>query len=203
MAKSKFPYVDKWISNTQINQKNINHLWKNKHVTYAQITQTVKFRDAQYMGNRRKNIFWPLTHQNPNCTLCPRNDMDTWPHILSTCEHPYLKGLRIAIHNKTLYLITQTLQAHKNNHFFTLTNAGHLNNNPPEQIIPDWLLQCTCTQTTCQYQAKLRPEIMCIIGAPNQTQTPIAPSPKLTVQFIEITYCHDKFPDQALTHKQI
>ena len=114
MAKSKFPYVDKWVSNKQINQKISNHYWKNKHMTNAQITQTLKFRYAQYMGNHKKNIFWPLTHQNPNCTLCPHNDRDTWPHILSTCEHPYLKGLRIARHNKAVHLITQTLQAHKN-----------------------------------------------------------------------------------------
>ena len=47
MAKSKFPYVDKWVSNTQINQKISNHLWKNKHVTDAQITQKLKLRYAQ------------------------------------------------------------------------------------------------------------------------------------------------------------
>jgi hypothetical protein len=28
-----------------------------------------------------------------------------------------------------------------------------------------------------------------------------APSPKHTIQFIEFTYCHDRFPEQALTHK--
>ena len=39
----------------------------------------------------------------------------------------------------------------------------------------------------------------CIIGAPNQVQTPITPSPKITIQLIEFTYCHDRFPDQALT----
>ena len=29
-TQTKFPYVDKWLSNTQINQKLSNHLWKNK-----------------------------------------------------------------------------------------------------------------------------------------------------------------------------
>ena len=42
---------------------------------------------------------------------------------------------------------------------------------------------------------------MCIIGASNQTQTPILPSPNYIVQFIEYTYCHDKFPEQARRHK--
>ena len=42
---------------------------------------------------------------------------------------------------------------------------------------------------------------MCIIGAPNQTQPPILPSPSHTVQFIDFTYCHGRFPEQARTHK--
>ena len=97
--------------------------------------------------------------------------------------------------------MAQTLQANKNTRFFTLTNAGHLPNHPQEQTIPDWLLQCICTQEPCQCQAKLRPNIMCIIGAPNHIQTPILPSINHTVQFIEFTYCHDRFPEQACTHK--
>ena len=130
-TKAKFPYVEKWLSNTQINEKLSNHFWKNEMVTDAQITQTLKFRYAQYMGNHRKIIFGPLTHPNPKCTLCHLNDKDTWPYLLSTCEHSYLKGIRIAQHNKAVYLITQTLQANKNTRFFTLTNASNLDNKPP------------------------------------------------------------------------
>ena len=48
---------------------------------------------------------------------------------------------------------------------------------------------------------KLRPDILCIIGAPNHTQTPISPSPTVTIQLIEFTYFHDKLPNQTLTHK--
>ena len=136
-AKHKFPYIDKWLSNTQIHQKLSNHFWHNEKIPDTQITQTLKFRYAQYMGNHRKNIFRPLTHQNPNCTLCHRNERDTWPHLLSTCEHPYLKGLRIARHNKAVHLITQTLQANKNTRFLTLTNAGQLNNQPQKQTLPN------------------------------------------------------------------
>ena len=108
-----------------------------------------------------------------------------------------LKRLRIARHNKVVHLITQTLQANKNTRFFTLTNASNLIN----QIVPEWLLKCTCPQRICQCHAKLRPDILCIIGAPNWTQTPISPSPKHTCQFIDSTYCYDRFPKQALMHK--
>ena len=53
-AQNKFPYVDKWLSNKQINQKPSNHFRKNKEVTDVQITQTLKFRYDQYMGNHKK-----------------------------------------------------------------------------------------------------------------------------------------------------
>jgi hypothetical protein len=53
-AQNKFPYVDKWLSNKQINKKPSNYLWKNKKVTDAQITQTLNFRYAQYVGNHLK-----------------------------------------------------------------------------------------------------------------------------------------------------
>ena len=133
MAQTNFPYVEKWLSNEQINQKLSNHFWKNNKITDSQITQTLIFRYAQYMGNHRFNIFWPLKFQNPNCTLCHRNDRDTWLHLLSMCEHPYLKELRIARHNKAVHLITQTLQANKHTRFYTLTNAGTFNNRTQEQ----------------------------------------------------------------------
>ena len=32
-------------------------------------------------------------------------------------------------------------------------------------------------------------------------QTPIAPSPTTTIQLMEFTYCHDRFPKQATTQK--
>jgi hypothetical protein len=63
------------------------------------------------------------------------------------------------------------------------------------------LLQCTCHPNPCQCLAKLRPDILCILGAPKQIQPPISPSPEHTIQFIEFTYCHDRFPEQAITHK--
>jgi hypothetical protein len=53
LAKHKFPYVDKWLSNIQINQKLSNHFWQDEKIPDTQITQTLKFRYAQYMGNHR------------------------------------------------------------------------------------------------------------------------------------------------------
>ena len=136
----------------------------------AQITQTLNFSFAQYMGTHRKNIFWPLKFQNPNCTLCHINDRDTWPRLLSMCEHPYLKGLQIARHNKTAQLITQTLQANKHTRFYTLTNTCNLNDMNQEQTVSGWLIKCTCQQTNCKCHAKSRPNILNVLGAPTTHQ---------------------------------
>jgi hypothetical protein len=37
---------------------------------------------------------------------------------------------------------------------------------PHEQTTLEWFLKCTCSQITC---------ILCLIGVPNHTQTPISP----------------------------
>ena len=161
----------------------------------------VKSQGGFLPRTQQKQSKQQLKFQNPNCTSCRKNDRDTWPHLLSTCEHPYLKGLRIARHNKAIHLITQTVQANKHTRYYTLTNACNINNTSQEQTVPEWLINCSCPQVPCQCHARLRPDILCVIGAPNHTTTPLTPSHTTTIQFIEFTYCHDRFPDQAITQK--
>jgi hypothetical protein len=69
-TKNKFPNDNKWLSNDQINHKLSNHFWKN-----IQISQTLKFRYAQYMGNHRKNIFGHTNTKTP-----------TAHHVIKTIE---------------------------------------------------------------------------------------------------------------------
>lgn len=165
------------------------------------MTQTLKLRYPQYLGNHMKLIFWPITHLNPNCTLYPINAIDTKPHVLSICENQHIEGLRISRHNKAVHLIARTLQANKSTQFFTLIILGTHNNKPPNPTIPEWILNCTYMQPPCQCLAKLRLGIICILGASNQSQPPLTPYPTHTFQFVEFTYCHDKFHVQALEHK--
>jgi hypothetical protein len=62
-TRHKFPCVDKWLSNTQINQKLFNYLWKDESVTDAQLTQTLKFRSAQYVhGQPYEKYILPPPH---------------------------------------------------------------------------------------------------------------------------------------------
>ena len=40
-----------------------------------------------------------------------------------------------------------------------------------------------------QCQAKLRPNVLSVLGAPNHTPTPLLPALTHTIQFVEFTYC--------------
>ena len=96
---AKSTYVDKWILNDQMNHKLSNHSWKAQGISDVQMTQTLKIRYAQYVGNHKENLFWPTAHPNPNCTMCPNNAINTWPHLLSTCPNKHINCLCIAHHN--------------------------------------------------------------------------------------------------------
>ena len=149
------------------------------------------------MGNHRKHIFWPNLYPNPNYTLCPNNAIDTWLHLLSTCSKPHIKGLHIACHNKAVH----TLQTSKHTRYYTLVNAGHQNSRSQDNTVPQWLLQCTCPTTPCTCLARLRPNILCVLGAPTYSQPPLRHTPSHTIRFIEFTYCHDRFPENACNNK--
>ena len=130
-----------------------------KHTNYrCPNTQILKFRSSQYMGNHRKkkNLFWPHIYTNPNCTLCPRNDKDTWPHLLSLCENKFLKGLWIARHNIAVHQVTNLLKSSIHTRHFTLTNARTINSTPQGNTIPAWITCCTCNTSNCACLAKLR-----------------------------------------------
>ena len=61
--------------------------------------------------------------------------------------------------------------------------------------------KCTCPQTICQCLAILIPDILCIIRVSNHIPTLLFPSHTKTIQFIEFTYYHDRFPEQTITQK--
>jgi hypothetical protein len=80
-------------------------------------------------------------------------------------------------------------------------NAGAFNNNPQENTVPNWLLPCTCSTQRCHYNARFRPDILCVKGLPYQNAPPSEVDPNLTIQFIEFTYCNDKFSLEAIEAK--
>lgn len=142
------------------------------------------------MGNNQQNIIWPTTHPNPK--------LYTWPHLL-TCLNQCSKGLQIARHNNVLHLIARTLQSNKHNKFYTLIIARAQNPLPNDITISEWLPECTCL-------AKLRPDLQCVLGAPNNNWPPITPTPPHIIQLMEssmeFTYCHNQFPTTTITSEK-
>jgi hypothetical protein len=80
-------------------------------------------------------------------------------------------------------------------------NAGTFNNNPQENTVPPWLLPCTCRQQRCHCNARLKPDLLCIKGLPDQNNPPPSPTDDLTVQFIEFTYTNDRFSQETINNK--
>ena len=80
-------------------------------------------------------------------------------------------------------------------------NAGTFNNNSPENIVPNWLLPCICSTNRCHCNARFRPDILYVKGLPYQSNPPIDIDPNLTIQFIEFTYCNDRFSSEATEAK--
>lgn len=127
------------------------------------------------MGNHIKHLFWPPKFTNPNCTLCPNNDKDTWPHMLFTCKHKFLKGLIITRHNATTHQLSYLLRSCIHTRHHTFKNFGKIDNQSQE-IMP-WRLPCSCLTTKC------------------------IPTPRLTIHIIKFTFTHDRYTTPAIETK--
>src|SRR5450759_2532421 len=86
---------------------------------------------------------------------------------------------------------------------FILVNADKTDGHAQENTVPNWLLPCSCnTQTQrCQCNAKLRLDILCIRNHPYNAEPPQGPISTCTVQFIEFTYCNDRYSPDKIQEK--
>jgi hypothetical protein len=84
---------------------------------------------------------------------------------------------------------------------YILMNVGTLKNNPQENTVPNWLLPCTCGTQRCHSNARFRPDILCVKGLPYQNEPPTNIDQNLIIQFIEFTYCNDRFSPETLEAK--
>jgi len=50
----------------------------------------------------------------------------------------------------------------------------------------------------CHCNAQLKPDILCVLGHPYNYPPPVAPTPAITIQYIEFTYCNDRFPAETI-----
>jgi hypothetical protein len=128
---------------------------------------------------------------------------DTWLHILLCCTEPHIHKLRINQHNKAVHKIRKLLISNTKSQCFILVNAGKSDGQTQENTVPNWLLPCSCNNQTqrCQCNARLRPDILCIQNHPYNAEPPQEPNHTLTVQFIEFTYCNDRYSPDKIQEK--
>ena len=194
--------LHKWLTNKDIDKTLSNDFWNHPAITDKQISCLVKFRTGQYMGHARKQLFFGRTaYPSHTCPICNSHEADTWLHVLLKCKQQHIHALITNRHNKAVWEIRKLLISNKITRYFTLMNAGIYNDSPQENTVPAWLLPCTCTTTRCHCNARLKPDILCVIGHPYNSPPPVVPTPDLTIQYIEFTYCNDRFPAETLDRK--
>jgi hypothetical protein len=198
-----FDNISKWINNPLIGNKISNNFWTNPTITNSQITQLLKFRYGQCMENARKHLFWNELFPNINCSLCRMIQQDTWLHILLCYIEPHIHKPCINRHNKVVHEIRKLLISNSKSRCFILVNTGKFEGQPQENTVPNWLLPCSCNNQTqrCQCNAKLRPDILCIRNHPYNTDPPQESNHTLTVQFIEFTYCNNRYSPKKIQEK--
>jgi hypothetical protein len=102
----------------------------------VQITQLLKFKYGQYMGNARKHLFWSELFSNINCFLCRIIQPDTWLHLLLCCTEPHIHKPRINRHNKVVQEILKFLISNTESRCYILMNVGKTDVQTQENIVP-------------------------------------------------------------------
>ena len=121
-------------------------------------TCLMKFRNGQYMGNARKQIFFGhVRFPSISCSICNSTNPDTWPHVLLHCQNRYIHGLIVKRHNEALWEIRKLIITSNISRCFIRMNAGIFNDKPQENTIPSWLLPCTCNTQNATVMPALNP----------------------------------------------
>ena len=70
-----------------------------------------------------------------------------------------------------------------------------------ENTVSPWLFPCTCNLQRCHSNARFKSDIICVKGLPYQANPPTTLENNLQIQFIEFTYCNNKFSPETITRK--
>ena len=154
------------------------------------------------MGNARKKLLFGIQiFPSKTCPKCNSPNINTWLHVLLKCNQHRIHAFRTKRHNKTIWEIRKLILSSLKSRCYILMNAGSFNNNPKKNTVPTGLLPCTCGSLRCHYNARLKPDILCIKRLPYQNTPPSTPTDHLTIQFIEFTYINDRFSQETIDNK--
>ena len=154
------------------------------------------------MGNaRKKQFFGREAYPSITCSICNSLKSNTWLHLLLNCRQIHIHVLRIKRHNKAVWALTKLIVLSKYFRCYIFMNAKTFNDNPPKNMVLPWLLPCTCGLQRCHCNARFKLDIICIKGLTYQANPPTTPENNLKIQFIEFTYCNDRFSPKTITRK--
>ena len=146
------------------------------------------------MGNAKKQLFFGReTYPSITCSICNSLEPDTWSHVLLNCTQSHIHALQTKRHNKIVWALRKLIVSSKHSRCYIRMNAGRFNENPLENMVPPWLLPCICGLQRCYCNARFKPDIICVKGLPYQANSPTTLENNLKIQFIEFTYCNDRF----------
>ena len=121
---TKFPNIDKWTANEDIDNELFNEYWSNKHITDSQKTCLLKLKQCQYMDNARKQLFFGReTYPSITYAICNSLEPNTWLHVLLNCRQSHIHALRIKRHNKTVWTLRKLIVSSKHSKCYILMNA--------------------------------------------------------------------------------
>ena len=123
-----------------------------------------KFQNWTIYGPRPKTTI--LRHRSLPIENMSCLQLNRCGHRLLKCKQQHIHALITKRHNKAVWEIHKLVLSNKIARHYTLMNAWTYNKIPQENTIPTWLLTCTCDTQRCHCNARLKPDILCIIGHP-------------------------------------
>ena len=96
--------LHKWFENKDNDKILSNDFWTNPAITDKQKTCLLKFRNGQYMGHARKQLFFGReAYPSKTCHVCISLEVDTWLHVLLKCKQQHMHALITKKHNKIVW----------------------------------------------------------------------------------------------------
>ena len=88
---TKFPNIEKWIANEDIDNELSNEYWTNKCIIDSKKTCLLKLQHGQYMGNAKKQLFFGRkVYSSITCSIYNSLELDTWLHVLFNCKQSHI-----------------------------------------------------------------------------------------------------------------
>lgn len=147
-----------------------------------------------------ENYILAQIHTNSNCTLCHKNDKDTWLHLLSLMWKQVSQRTQNCETQRRCPPTTPTYSNHANtqgsSHSPSLTHK--VTNDKKTLVYLGYSNVCASPQMSIPSQT---PPNYYIKGATYKHLVPLFLTPDLSIQIIKFTFTHNRYIHQALEMK--